>query len=87
MLQASRIADSAFRVIHKTEERGAVLSGPVMFNVEAKLFGEILGGESRPRFLDDNRHAVVIQEVSGAGRVVGIAGRPFVRADVVELDS
>lgn len=86
-LQPSRVADATFRVVHETKESAASFLRTVSFNVDAKLIHEILGAQASPRFLDNDRHPIMVQEKGRARRTVRIAGGPFVRADIVELDT
>lgn len=86
-LQPSRVADAAFRVIYETEERGASFLRTVSFNVDTELIHEVLGAQAGPRFLDDNRQSVSVQEEGRTRCTVCITGGPFVGADIVELDT
>jgi len=83
--QSARISDAAFRIIDETQHLRAPTSGTIALNVDAYLIGKVLAAEPRPRLLDDDGQAIVIEEKGGACRPIGIRRSPFVRANVIEM--
>ncbi|MEY4706116.1 MAG: hypothetical protein RL042_2321 [Nitrospirota bacterium] len=84
--EAPRIADAAFRVVHKAQERCATALGAIVLGIDPELLGEVFGGEARARFLDEHRQPIVVQQECRARGSFRITRRPFVRADIVELE-
>src|SRR5688500_1299975 len=83
--QSARVADAALRIIHEAQQVGAATTSTIALDVGPYLVAELLSGEAGPRFFHDNCEAVVVEEKRRARRPAGIAWRPFVGADVVEL--
>ena len=65
----------------------AAITGPVPFRIDPELVAEVFGVETRTCFLDDHRKSTVIQQERRARGSICITRHPFIRPDVVELDS
>ena len=85
--EGSRIADAAFRVVNKAQERGAATFGSISFGIDPELFREVFDGEAVARFFDEYCKPIVVQQKCRARGSFRITRRPFLRADVVKLDS
>jgi hypothetical protein len=85
--QSSWVADTAFRIIDETHHLGTSSSVSVAFDVGAYLIREILPAESSPSLLDDDGQAIVIEKIGRASNAVTVGGRPFVRADVIKMQT
>ncbi len=84
--EPARVADAAFRVVHEADEGSAVVLCAIPVGIHAELIGKIFGAQARARFLHDDGQPVLIQEERRARRPFGVARRPLIGADVVELD-
>jgi len=85
--QSTRVANAAFGVINKAKQIRTASTGSIAFNVDAHLVREILRTETSSRLFDDDRQPVMIEKKRRALRSVGVAGRPLIRADVIELEA
>lgn len=85
--QSTRVTNTAFGVINKAKQIRAASTGAIAFNVDAHLVREILRTESSPRLFDDDRQAIMIEKERCARRSAGVAGRPLICADVIELEA
>lgn len=56
-----------------------------MAGISSDLLGQFFGGEARARLFGDDGDPISIQEQGGACRSPGIGWRPFIGADLVEL--
>lgn len=85
--EGSRIANAAFRVVNKAQERRAATLGAIPLGIDPELLGEVFCSEAVARFFDEYRKSIVVQQKCRARRSFRITRRPFLRADIVELDS
>jgi hypothetical protein len=85
--QPTGVADAAFRVIDKTKQIRTTSTGAIAVDVDAQLIREILHAEAWPRFLDDEREAILVEEKRRTRSSVAVAGRPLLCADVIELEA
>ena len=85
--QSSWVADTTFRIIDETHHLGTPSSVSVAFDVGAYLIREILPAESSPSLLDDDGQAIVIEKIGRASNAVAVGGGPFVRADIIKMQT
>ena len=85
--EGPRIANSAFRIVNKTQQRRAAALGSIALGIDPQLFRKVFGGEAIARFLDEHGKPIVVEQKRRARGSFRIARCPFFRADIVKLDS
>ena len=85
--EGSRIANAAFRVVNKTQERCAATLGSIAIGIDPELLGEVFDREAVARFFDEHCKPIVVQQKRRARGSFRITRGPFLRADIVKLDS
>ena len=85
--EGSRIANAAFRVVNKTQKRRAAALGSIALGIDPELLGEVFDREAVARFFHEHCKPIVVEQKRRARGSFRIARRPFLRADIVKLDS
>src|SRR5688572_2211939 len=85
--KSPRIADAAFRIINEAQQRRATALGAITLRIDPQLFSKVFGRKAVARLFDKHGEPIIIQQKSRARGPICVTRRPFLRPDIVKLDS